>query len=149
MQVRRAMQRLPLGPDESRSIAALEQRAALLRARAEALRARTVPRPQRSQYPALQQELARFMHSLGSVPRISALLEALQVSPCGDMLCPPVQFMVLDVLPQLHSYHQYCRTMFVCCSAPATTQRKHIDQSENFGLSWDVLGGYVLLYVGI
>ncbi|EIE25917.1 hypothetical protein COCSUDRAFT_12734, partial [Coccomyxa subellipsoidea C-169] len=32
-----------------------------------------------SQYPALQQELARFMHNLGSVQRIVALLQALQV----------------------------------------------------------------------
>ena len=80
-QVRRALQRLPLGPDESHSIAALEQRAAALRARAEELRAQTVPRPQPSQYPALQQELARFMHNLGSVQRIAALLQALQVCP--------------------------------------------------------------------
>ena len=79
LQVRRALQRLPLGPDESRSIAALEERAAALRAKAEELRAQTVPRPQPSQYPALQQELARFMLNLGSVQRIAALLQALQV----------------------------------------------------------------------
>lgn len=77
--MRRALQRLPLGPDESHSIAALEEQAAGLRARAEELRAQTVPRPQPSQYPALQQELARFMHNLGSVQRIAALLHALQV----------------------------------------------------------------------
>ncbi len=84
-QVRRALQRLPLGPDESHSIAVLEERAAAMRARAEELRAQTVPRPQPSQYPALQQELARFMHNLGSVQRIAALLQALQV--CHEVCC--------------------------------------------------------------
>lgn len=84
---------MPLGPDESHSIAALEERAAALRARAEDLRAQTVPRPQPSQYPALQQELALFMDSLGSVPRIAALLQALQVrtfAAVSDQLAQPV-----------------------------------------------------------
>lgn len=91
-QVRRALQRLPLGPDESHSIVALEERAAALRARAEELRAQTVPRPQPSQYPALQQELARFMHNLGSVQRIAALLQALQVSLHQCLCCPGVSW---------------------------------------------------------
>jgi hypothetical protein len=78
-QVRRAVERLPLGPDETRTLDALEARAMDLANAAEELRSHVVLRPEPPQYSALQQEMTHFLHSLGSVQRILALLQGPEV----------------------------------------------------------------------
>lgn len=87
MQVRCALQALPLGPDESAAIAALKARAVDLAAQAERLRGKMVLRPSQQQYGQLQRELGRFAGSLGSIGRVTMLLQGLQVlRPLGLVL---------------------------------------------------------------
>ena len=70
---------MPLGPSEAPTLAELENKRKALSSQAEALRAKVVLRPEVSQYRQLQREVAQFLGSLGSVARVSALRESLEV----------------------------------------------------------------------
>ena len=70
---------MPLGPSEASTLAELEGKREALSNRAEALRAKVVLRPEPSQYGQLQHEVAQFLGSLGSVARVLALREAIDV----------------------------------------------------------------------
>ena len=60
-------------------MAELERKREALSSQAEALRAKVVLRPEVSQYGQLQREVAQFLGSLGSVARVSALRESIEV----------------------------------------------------------------------
>ena len=77
--MRQLCQRVPLGPSEASTIAELERKREALSSQAEALRAKVVLRPEVSQYGQLQREVAQFLGSLGSVARVSALRESIEV----------------------------------------------------------------------
>lgn len=75
----------------------LEARARDLAGAAEDLRSHLVLRPDPPQYSALQQEMARFLGSLGSGQRILSLLQAVQVEELSSYRLPPLH--LLKLLP--------------------------------------------------
>ena len=74
-----AYQHQPFGPDETASIKALQSRAGQLDQRASKARKALVPRPVPGQYQALQADCAGFLASMGAIPRLLSLLQAVQV----------------------------------------------------------------------
>ena len=81
-QARSLFQQVALGPDEAPRIQALQEAAAQLEARAQALEGKLVPRPVPGRYQAVMEEFERFVGSMGRLDRILGLLHRLQVVPC-------------------------------------------------------------------
>ena len=84
--MRLALQRLPIGQDESQQIIRLAEEEAALRRKAAELERRVVVRPRASQYAALLAEMRRFMQAQGGLERIQTLLQALLVALYAIML---------------------------------------------------------------
>ena len=78
MQVREAYQRLPLGPDGSAAIDQLHAKMLQLQGKFARLDGQAVPRPEPSQYAAIEAEVDRFASSLGAMSRVTNLLDRLQ-----------------------------------------------------------------------
>lgn len=78
MQVREVYQRLPLGPDGSAAIDQLHAKVLQLQGKLARLDGQAVPRPEASQYAAIEAEVDRFASSLGAISRVTNLLDGLQ-----------------------------------------------------------------------
>ena len=78
MQVREEYQRLPLGPDGSAAIDQLHAKMLQLQGKLARLDGQAVPRPEPSQYAAIEAEVDRFASSLGAIPRVTSLLDRLE-----------------------------------------------------------------------
>ncbi|KAL0028971.1 hypothetical protein WJX77_009058 [Trebouxia sp. C0004] len=76
-EVRQQLQRLPGAPTQSSRLAALRSTAAELRQKAAEMEAKAVPRPDPPQYAPLWQNVQRFLVGLGSVERMTSLLNRL------------------------------------------------------------------------
>lgn len=87
------LQQVPLGPDESPRIQALQSRALDLNAKATALESQMIPRPTPGQYQAVVAEAQRFITGVGAVQRVLGLVNSLQVSAslCETRLKPYLQ----------------------------------------------------------
>ena len=71
-------QKLPLGPDGAPAILMLDTKLRQLQGKISQLDRQAIPRPEPSQYGAIEAELGRFAGSLGAVLRISTLLDRLE-----------------------------------------------------------------------
>ena len=80
-------QQVPVGPDESSLIRALQRRAEELDGRATALAAKIVPRPAPGQYQGVVEEVQRFVSAMGGLERIHNLLRRLQVGHFVWLVC--------------------------------------------------------------
>ena len=75
-------QKVPLGPDESPHIQALQERVKLLEDAAAKLDGKIVARPVPGQYHVMVAEVQRFVGSMGALERVLGLVHRLQVSSC-------------------------------------------------------------------
>ncbi|KAK9833665.1 hypothetical protein WJX74_002204 [Apatococcus lobatus] len=78
LEARQLYQRLPLGPDGSVAIQQLHTKMQQLQGKLAKLNGQAVPRPEPSQYAAIEAEMDRFANSLGAISRVTSLLDRLQ-----------------------------------------------------------------------
>ena len=71
-------QQLPLGPDGSAAIQQLHAKLQHLQSKVAQLDGQAVPRPELSQYGAIEAEVEHFASSLGAISRVTSLLDRLQ-----------------------------------------------------------------------